>query len=157
MPNMRWMRSAKLWISFCASRTESSGVFMIPLWMKRRRKSSSSALARGFHTLQHTFATCFTKGSRMMVFDTLKQVWNAAKAKVSWVPLGVSVAGLNPTRPQAKLTKYLKTHSTQMTPKTLKKRWPNAARRASVLAVSATRLAVSVVPMFSPMTSAIPR
>ena len=39
---------------------------------------------------------------------------------------------------------------TQMTPKTLKKRWPKAARRASVLAVS-------VVPMFSPSTRAMPR
>lgn len=31
------------------------------------------------------------------------------------------------------------------------------ARRASVLTVSATRLAVSVVPMFSPSTRAMPR
>ena len=55
-----------------------------------------------------------------MVFDTLKQVWNAARENVSCVPVGVSVMGLNPTRLQAKLTKYLKIHSTQMTPKMLK-------------------------------------
>ena len=43
-----------------------------------------------------------------------------------------------------------------MTPNTLKTKWANAARLACVLAVSAARLAVIVVPMFSPNTSAAP-
>ena len=49
-----------------------------------------------------------------------------------------------------------KTINTQMTPNTLKQKWANAARLACVLAVSAARLAVIVVPMFSPNTSAAP-
>ena len=47
--------------------------------------------------------------------------------------------------------------STHSTPKTLNSMWARAARRACVLAPSATRLAVAVVPMFSPITSAIPK
>ena len=46
--------------------------------------------------------------------------------------------------------------STQITPNTLNTRWASAALRAWVLAPMAAKLAVSVVPMFSPMTRAIP-
>ena len=46
--------------------------------------------------------------------------------------------------------------NTQITPNTLKTKWANAARLACVLAVNAARLAVMVVPMFSPKTSAAP-
>src|SRR5699024_2551808 len=46
--------------------------------------------------------------------------------------------------------------NTQMTPNTLNTKWANAARLAWVLAVSAARLAVMVVPIFSPSTSAAP-
>ena len=45
---------------------------------------------------------------------------------------------------------------THITPNTLNKRCAIAALRACVLAVSAARLAVMVVPMFSPNTSAAP-
>ena len=48
------------------------------------------------------------------------------------------------------------THSTQMTPNTLNTKWAKAARRACVLPVKAARLAVMVVPMFSPNTKAAP-
>ena len=54
------------------------------------------------------------------------------------------------------LMKGWKTHSTQMTPKTLNTMCAIAARRACVLAVSAARFDVTVVPMFSPSTSAMP-
>ena len=43
-----------------------------------------------------------------------------------------------------------------MTPKTLNVRCAKAARRACVFPVRAARLAVMVVPMFSPSTSAAP-
>ncbi len=46
--------------------------------------------------------------------------------------------------------------STQITPKTLKRRWAMAVRLAWVLALIAARFAVTVVPIFSPITSAIP-
>ena len=45
-------------------------------------------------------------------------------------------------------------HTTQITPITLKRKCPNAARRAVLLAPMAARLAVMVVPMFSPSTRA---
>ena len=46
--------------------------------------------------------------------------------------------------------------SAQVTPMTLMMKWAKAARRAEVLAVKATMLAVMVVPMFSPSTSMMP-
>ena len=46
--------------------------------------------------------------------------------------------------------------STQMTPNTLKTKCAMAVRRACVFALSAARFAVTVVPMFSPMTRAMP-
>ena len=49
-----------------------------------------------------------------------------------------------------------KTKRIQKTPKKLKSMWESAARRACVLAERAARFEVMVVPMFSPMTSAIP-
>ena len=49
-----------------------------------------------------------------------------------------------------------KTNRIQMTPKTLKNMWARAARRACVLADRAARFDVTVVPMFSPITRAIP-
>ena len=53
IPNIRCIRSENDCISFCASSTESSGVFMKPAVMKCRRKSSSSSTFFGFIT-QHT-------------------------------------------------------------------------------------------------------
>ena len=47
--------------------------------------------------------------------------------------------------------------STQITPKTLNTRCASAARRAWLLAPSAARFAVAVVPIFSPITSAMPK
>ena len=47
--------------------------------------------------------------------------------------------------------------STQITPKMLKNMCAKAARLACVFAVRAATLDVTVVPMFSPITSAIPR
>ena len=49
-----------------------------------------------------------------------------------------------------------KTNSIQMTPNTLKNMWARAARRACVLADMAARFEVTVVPMFSPITRAMP-
>ena len=46
--------------------------------------------------------------------------------------------------------------STQMTPNTLNTRCAIAVRRACVFALSAARFAVTVVPMFSPITRAMP-
>ena len=47
--------------------------------------------------------------------------------------------------------------STQVTPNTLNTKWAIAVRLACTLAPRATRLAVPVVPMFSPITKAMPR
>ena len=43
-----------------------------------------------------------------------------------------------------------------MTPNTLKNMWAKAARRACVFADIAAKFEVMVVPMFSPITNAIP-
>ena len=48
------------------------------------------------------------------------------------------------------------TMSTHTTPNTLKSMCAKAARRACVLAESAARFEVTVVPIFSPITSAMP-
>ena len=50
-----------------------------------------------------------------------------------------------------------KMQSTQIIPKKLNMKWANAALRACALPVRAAILEVTVVPMFSPITSAIPR
>ena len=49
-----------------------------------------------------------------------------------------------------------KIHNTQMTPKILNTMCAMADLRACVFAVNAARLEVTVVPIFSPITSAIP-
>ena len=48
------------------------------------------------------------------------------------------------------------TINTHTTPNTLKSMWAKAARLACVLAERAARFEVTVVPMFSPITSAMP-
>ncbi len=48
-------------------------------------------------------------------------------------------------------------HNIQQTPNILKMKCAKAARRACALAVSAAILEVTVVPMFSPITNAIPK
>jgi hypothetical protein len=57
---------------------------------------------------------------------------------------------------QTILTNGKKNMSTQITPKTLNRRCAIAVRRACVFALIAARFAVTVVPIFSPITSAIP-
>ena len=104
MWNILCMRVAKECISFCASSTESSGVFMMPAWMKRRRKSSSSLFALGFQTQQHTLAICLTNGRRIIVLVTLKHVWKAAKAKLRRTALCLAECGSSPTIEHTKST-----------------------------------------------------
>ena len=59
--------------------------------------------------------------------------------------------------PQMLSVNHRKMNIIHTTPKILKNMCANAARRACVLAVSAAMFDVTVVPMFSPITSAMPR
>lgn len=80
----------KQWISFCASKTEISGVFMIPLWIKRRRKSSSSAFFLGRIILHTSFSICGMNHTRIKVLARLKVVWKAASTKDSLAALATN-------------------------------------------------------------------
>ena len=135
---------------------------MIPDWMKRKRNSSSSACFLGLITKQTIFSICLIKPTKIHVFARLNVVWNAASTKLNFAALAkkwgspLVMYSSKPTKPQTILMKGLKIISTQITPKTLKNMWANAALRACVLAVRAAILDVTVVPMFSPITKAIP-
>ena len=129
---------------------------MIPLLINCRRNSSSCSSLRGL-IIQHTsFSIWGMNQMRMAVLIKLKAVWKAASAKESCVGDWLSAMGSRPTRPQTIRTKGKKKMSTHSTPNRLNKRCAIAVRRAWVLADMAARLAVTVVPMFSPITSAIP-
>ena len=160
MPNMRCMRSLNDSISLWASKTESSGVFMIPEVMKCRRKSSSSpSLTFGLMTQQTKRSMYCTKGMSSRVLETLKAEWKAASAIEAFRANCVSVWGIDsskPTMPKTRLLNGVSRMTTQSTPRQLMLRWAKAARRACVLAVSATMFEVMVVPMFSPSTSMMP-
>ena len=85
MPNMRSMRSPKEWISFCASSTESSGVFMMvvpPIYL--RRNSSSSSLFLFFMSLHTSFSICGMNHISTPVLVMLKHVWKAASTTGSF-------------------------------------------------------------------------
>ena len=92
MPNMRCMRSENDEISFCASSTESSGVFMKPAVMKCRRKSSSSSTRLGLMTQHTNFSICGMNQIRMNVLATLNVVWKAASTKLSLAELARNAA-----------------------------------------------------------------
>ena len=163
MPNMRCMRSENDCISFCASSTESSGVFMKPAVMKCRRKSSSSSCFFGLITQHTNFSICGMNQMRIKALITLKLVWKAASVMVSFCAMGVLLMSVPiisaPVPTTLLMTKSMngrKIISIQSTPNTLKNMWARAARRACVLADMAARFDVMVVPMFSPSTSAIP-
>ena len=87
IPNMRCIRSENDWISFCASSTESSGVFMKPAVMKCRRKSSSSSTFLGLMTQQTNFSIWGINHIRMNVLATLNVVWKAASTKLNLAAL----------------------------------------------------------------------
>ena len=84
MPNIRCIRSLNDCISFCASSTESSGVFMKPAVMKCRRKSSSSSTFFDLITQHTNFSICGINQMRMLALMTLKPVWKAASVNVSF-------------------------------------------------------------------------
>ena len=105
---------------------------------------------------QTSFSICGTKPISRAVLMTLKPVWKAARANESRAGSTLSAVGSMPTMRQTALTNGKNTISTHTTPKTLNRRWAIAVRRACVFAFRAARLAVTVVPMFSPMTSAMP-
>ena len=90
----------------------------------------------------------------MAVLVILKQVWNIASTTLNFA--GSDTPCSYPTMEHTISMKGCNTIIIQITPKTLKNMWANAARRACVEAVSAAKLDVTVVPMFSPITSAIP-
>ena len=62
-----------------------------------------------------------------------------------------------PTMSHTIFTKIRKMHNTHITPNMLKNMCAKAARLACVFAVRAATLDVTVVPMFSPITNAMPR
>ena len=86
----------------------------------------------------------------------LKQVWKVANAKESCVGFCSDARGSRPTMPHTIRTNGKNRIRTQMTPKTLNSKCAMAVLRAWVFALKAARLAVTVVPMFSPMTKAMP-
>ena len=90
IPNIRCIRSEKERISFWASSTESSGVFMKPAVMKCRRNSSSSSTFFGLITQQTSRSICGMNQMRMKVLATLKQVWKAASTKLSLAALAMN-------------------------------------------------------------------
>ena len=107
--------------------------------------------------IKHTsFSICGMNQIRIAVLITLKHVWNVARAKESWVGLCSEALGSRPTMPHTIRTNGKNRMSTQMTPNTLKTKCAMAVRRACVFALSAARFAVTVVPMFSPITRAMP-
>ena len=107
--------------------------------------------------MRHTsFSICGMNPMSRAVLIMLKPVWKVASAKVrrtgSWTSAVVSM----PTMWQTSRTNGKKKMSIHKTPNTLNSRCAMAARRAWVLALIAARLAVSVVPIFSPITRAMP-
>ena len=92
MPNIRCIRSEKARISFWASSTESSGVFMKPAVMKCRRKSSSSSTFFGLMTQHTKRSICGMNQMRINVLATLNVVWKAASTKVSLAELARNAA-----------------------------------------------------------------
>ena len=88
---------------------------------------------------------------------TLKQVWNADNWNDTKEPSPLSVMPIQfSTIHVTALVNGVNKQRTQITPNTLNTKWARAARRDWVLPVMAARLAVIVVPMFSPSTSAAP-
>ena len=65
--------------------------------MKRKRKSSSASLLRGFIITQTNFSSCGINQISKNVFATLNVVWNAAKTTGSFTfifALTAPIAGL---------------------------------------------------------------
>ena len=96
-----------------------------------------------------------TNQIKIKTLQILKAVWKAESLNETATAGSVEPITFSTNQDTASV-KGTNRQSTQMTPKTLKARWANAARRACVFPVSAARLAVIVVPMFSPSTRAAP-
>ena len=137
-----------------ACRMESSAVESIPPEMKRRLNSSSSSFLDGMMA-QTVFSMNFTNQMRISTLQMLNVVWKADSIRGTATSVSVLPKTLC-TNHVMPLVRGEKTISTQMTPNTLNIRCAMAARRACVLPVMAARLAVMVVPMFSPSTKAAP-
>jgi len=106
--------------------------------------------------LQTAFSINLTNHIKKSTLHTLKQVWNAESLNDTATPSAGDTcitSSIIQSTIERKGSNILNTH---ITPNTLNKRCAIAALRACVLAVSAARLAVMVVPMFSPSTSAAP-
>ena len=121
--------------------------------MKRRRYSSSASFCGMM--AQTVRSISFTNQISSNTLQILKQVWkadnlNETATAGSFVPITFS------TNQDTALVNGVKRQSTQITPKTLNTKWANAALLACVLPVNAARLAVMVVPIFSPNTNAAP-
>ena len=106
--------------------------------------------------LQTVFSIKCTNHINSSTLHTLKQVWKADSLKDTATP-SASLTFIKSEIIQSTIDKKGSNKiSTQSTPKTLNMRCAKAARRACVLAVNAARLAVIVVPIFSPNTKAAP-
>ena len=132
---------------------ESSAVESIPPVIKRRRYSSSCSFC-GIMA-QTVRSINFTNHININTLQILKQVWKADSLKET-ATAGSLVPIIFSTNHDTPCVKGTNRHNTHITPNTLNTRCANAALLACVLPVSAARLAVMVVPIFSPRTSAAP-
>ena len=137
-----------------ACKMESSAVESIPPEMNCKRYSSSvSFWGINLHTV---FSIHLTNHIRINTLHTLKHVWNAESLNETAAP-PASLTCIQSSIIQPTIFRNgWNNINTQITPNTLNIRCAKAALRACVLAVSAARLAVMVVPMFSPNTNAAP-
>ena len=121
--------------------------------MKRRRYSSSISFCGII--LQTVFSISFTNQIKIKTLQILKAVWNAESLNDT-ATAGSTVFMMSSTNQETPIVTGLKRQSTQITPKMLNTKWAMAALRDCVLPVRAAKLAVMVVPMFSPNTRAAP-
>ena len=139
-------------ISSLAWNKEASGVESNPILMCFRLKASSVVSRMGIN-LVTIRAINRVNQIKIKTLVMLNTVWNRESAIGTELAF---VAGLpiprNIHNCSIQFKKMGNIASTQRTPKKLNTKWASAARLAVVLATTAARLAVTVVPMFSPNT-----
>ena len=153
IPNIRWMRSANKLISLRACIMESSEVESKPPVMKRKRYSSSCSFCG---IILHTvFSISFTNQIKRSTLQILNAVWKAESLNDTATAGSVDCI-TSVTNHEIAMVNGLNRQSTQITPNTLNTKCAKAARLAGTLPVKAAKLAVMVVPIFSPNTKAAP-
>ena len=97
----------------------------------------------------------FTNQIKISTLQILKAVWNAESLNDT-ATAGSTVCIMSSTNQDTPIVTGLKRQSTQITPNILNTKCAIAALRDCVLPVKAAKLAVMVVPIFSPKTNAAP-